>query len=133
MKSDSARTKSYVCYVLSNRSKMRTYAGCTNHFSKRIRQHNGEISGGARSTKSGGPWEPMFVVEGFGADKVAALRFEWRLKRHRRQGWGRGLRGPPARCREVLLSRALAWASDHLPGLELSVKRYQHCGAKNGA
>lgn len=32
------------------------YVGCTNDLERRVRQHNGEISGGARFTRAHRPW-----------------------------------------------------------------------------
>ena len=60
----------------------RTYVGKTNDLARRIRQHNGELAGGARATR-GGAWEYALVVRGFECDRHA-LQAEWRLKRERR-------------------------------------------------
>lgn len=38
------------CYILYNDKTNETYNGYTNNLSRRIRQHNGEIKGGARYT-----------------------------------------------------------------------------------
>jgi predicted GIY-YIG superfamily endonuclease len=68
----------YIVYVLINPRKVR-YVGCTNDFSRRIRQHNGEIVRGAASTRGKGPWRPIYLVTGF-TDQSTALRFEKRLQ-----------------------------------------------------
>lgn len=102
----------YVCYVIANRAGTRTYAGCTNNLVRRMRQHDGELKGGAKATRGGGPWRLLFVVRGFGDDQRAALRLEWRLKQHR--NWQRKLTAPPLVRRQLLLERALAWAATHL-------------------
>lgn len=52
--------------------------GATNDFSRRIRQHNGEISGGAKST-AGFKWQPIIHIQGF-KDRHQLLRFEWLWK-----------------------------------------------------
>jgi predicted GIY-YIG superfamily endonuclease len=57
----------------------RTYIGYTIDFSHRIRQHNGEIKGGAKKTQKWRPWSPVCVIEGF-YDASSALRFEYRLQ-----------------------------------------------------
>ena len=57
----------------------RTYVGKTNDVRRRLRQHNGEISGGARATSRGGPWTLAATISGF-RDERTALRAEWRLK-----------------------------------------------------
>eukprot|EP00122_Pirum_gemmata_P014970 Pgem_evm1s13979 len=41
----------YIVYVLTNSCNKRTYLGVTNNSIRRLRQHNGELKGGARSTK----------------------------------------------------------------------------------
>ena len=53
-----------------------TYIGYTTHPLRRIRQHNGEIVGGARKTAARRPWSMVAVVSGF-PSKVAAQQFEW--------------------------------------------------------
>lgn len=55
----------------------KTYVGITNDFSRRIRQHNGVLSGGARYTK-GHVWRPVCIITGF-PDKISALQCEYRL------------------------------------------------------
>ena len=60
-----------------------TYAGVSPTPDKRLRQHNGEISGGAVMTtskvKKGKNWSRVCYVSGF-PDWRAALQFEWRWK-----------------------------------------------------
>jgi len=78
--------KPYVCYFLEScqpRSKC-TYVGITNNLKRRLRQHNGEICGGAKYTKRARPWRIFLVVEGF-RSKRDVLQFEWQIK-HRRKG-----------------------------------------------
>ena len=69
----------------------RTYVGYTVDPARRLRQHNGELAGGARATSRGlGKWRFLFVVaveEGacrFGAHE--GLSLEWHLKRGRGGG-----------------------------------------------
>ena len=113
----------YVCYVIASHDGRRTYAGSTNCLERRLRQHNREISGGARATAGFSPCQVCFVVRGFGTSRVDALRFEWRLKAHR--NWYRQLRrrhGPFVR-RERLLAAAIEWAAVHLPHARLEIDR----------
>ena len=70
---------SYVCYVLRSTKSERTYVGVTNSMPRRLRQHNGEITGGARYTQMGRPWRLAFMVKGF-ENKSQALQFEWAVK-----------------------------------------------------
>jgi len=68
----------YICYILKCGNY--TYNGCTNNFKRRIRQHNGEIVGGAKCTSRRGPWEPYCIITGF-KDNIEALQAEWRIKK----------------------------------------------------
>ena len=52
--------KNYVVYLLVNTDNNRTYVGITNNSTRRLRQHNSEIKGGARYTtsqKGNGEWK----------------------------------------------------------------------------
>ena len=70
--------------MLASTDGRKTYVGATIDPNRRLRQHNGEISGGARAT-SGKTWTRRFLVGGF---EKAALRFEWRWKYLTRQAPG---------------------------------------------
>ena len=71
----------YVCYILKcldeNHNNL-TYNGCTNNLYRRLRQHNGEIVGGAKATK-GKKWTIYALITGF-ETKCEALSCEWRIK-----------------------------------------------------
>ncbi len=71
----------YYCYILNpvNSVSDITYNGSTNNLVRRLRQHNGEITGGAKATSGKGPWEYLAVLEGF-EDHHEALCCEWRIK-----------------------------------------------------
>ena len=60
-----------------------TYVGATINLERRLRQHNKEITGGARATgirvEKGDTWTRAAYVSGFPNWK-AALQFEWRWK-----------------------------------------------------
>ena len=65
-------------YLIQNRQY--TYAGVSPDPEKRLRKHNGEISGGAKYTASKGPgWKHICLVKGF-PTKIEALQFEWAVK-----------------------------------------------------
>ena len=76
----------WFCYMLASDDGRKTYVGATIDPDRRLRQHNGEICGGACATK-GRSWKRRFLVGGF-ADERAALRFEWRWKYLTRQAPG---------------------------------------------
>jgi len=65
-------------YIIQNKGS--TYAGVSPDPVKRLRKHNGEISGGAKYTLSRGPgWTHICLVHGF-QNKIQALQFEWASK-----------------------------------------------------
>jgi predicted GIY-YIG superfamily endonuclease len=90
------KVKKWVCYVLrpKDEKKRRSYVGVTNNLEHRLRQHNGEIKGGAKATQSDRPWVLCMVVDGFGEDKSSAMRFEWFCKiKHYQRAHG-GIKSP---------------------------------------
>ena len=101
----------YCCYVLRSRDGRRTYAGSTCDLARRLRQHNGDLRGGARATRAHRPWAVCWGVRGV-PDQRSALRFEWRLKQHR--GGHANLRGPALQRRATFLDAAPV-AYTHLP------------------
>jgi predicted GIY-YIG superfamily endonuclease len=69
----------YLCYCIRNENENKTYIGITNNFKKRIRQHNGILSGGAKYTH-GDKWSPIIILTGF-ISKNQVLRFEYLWKK----------------------------------------------------
>jgi predicted GIY-YIG superfamily endonuclease len=74
----------HYCYILLNESCSNTYVGYTVNPVRRLRQHNGEICGGASMTKriSPGAWRFAAIFECPEFDNHLALSFEWHLKDH---------------------------------------------------
>jgi structure-specific endonuclease subunit SLX1 len=76
---------SWVVYCLQFQNGVKTYVGATVDFTRRIRQHNTELVGGAIYTTNAvkasktGTWKPIFIISGFPGQQ-AALQFEWALK-----------------------------------------------------
>lgn len=68
---------SFACYCLVSTTG-KTYVGFSTNVDRRLRQHNGEIQGGAKATK-GGSWERICTVSGFPTQQ-SALQFEWKWK-----------------------------------------------------
>ena len=67
-------------YIIFNTKCSKTYIGSTVHPTRRFRQHNGEIKGGAKYTR-GGVWEPYIILGDLLHTKNTALSYEWHLKR----------------------------------------------------
>jgi predicted GIY-YIG superfamily endonuclease len=74
----------WFCYLLvtSDGKRQKTYVGATVDPAHRLRQHNGELSGGAKATH-GRVWVRKFLIGGF-TDERTALQFEWWWKKHTR-------------------------------------------------
>ena len=66
----------YILYSLHPKYLYNTYIGFTDDPLHRLRQHNGEIKGGAKYTKRRRPWKLILVISNF-PNKIAALKFEW--------------------------------------------------------
>jgi hypothetical protein len=80
-KSDEKQTNQHFhCYLLRSldpKHTNKTYVGFTVDPKRRLRQHNGVVQGGARTTsRQGRPWEFTSVIHGF-PSQVKGLQFEW--------------------------------------------------------
>jgi putative endonuclease len=72
----------WYCYILrciDEGHKNLTYNGSTNNLNRRLRQHNCEISGGAKATH-GKSWEYYMLLTGF-VNHSNALSCEWKIKK----------------------------------------------------
>lgn len=102
---------SWFVYLLATvQEPCRTYVGATIDVERRLQQHNGQLSGGARATsKIPGGWYRVCYVEGF-ESKREALRFEWWWKRRSAK-----LAGSPLQRRQEALEQMISEAE----GLEV--------------
>jgi len=64
------KTTTFKMYVLASTDGKRTYVGVTKDLHHRLRQHNGEIAGGAKATR-GRTWRVAVCVDGFASDGAA--------------------------------------------------------------
>jgi predicted GIY-YIG superfamily endonuclease len=86
----------HYCYILYNTCNNKSYVGYTTNPTRRLRQHNGDIHGGARYThrqkesQKGGKWEHLVVITSSHFTKHIALSLEWHVKRGK---WGHGPMG----------------------------------------
>lgn len=91
----------HFCYCLYNNENNKTYVGYTNNLTRRIRQHNGEITGGAKyTTAQHVTWQYLFYVTATPDlfDHKTALSFEWHIK----HPVPPGPRGPLGRIKSLL-------------------------------
>jgi predicted GIY-YIG superfamily endonuclease len=93
----------YVVYVLVNTNHNKTYIGITNNTTRRLRQHNKELVGGAKYTtinKGEGDW----VFYGFikNLNKILALSFEKKIKIKSRR-----MSGTPLEKRNKAITKVL--------------------------
>jgi predicted GIY-YIG superfamily endonuclease len=80
----------YLVYILINSCCNKTYVGITNNTIRRIRQHNGELVGGAKYTKIN-KGEGIWSFYGFirNLNKRLALSLEKKIKIHSRKMTGK--------------------------------------------
>lgn len=73
----------YYVYMLGDRGSNRRYIGCTNNLKRRIRQHRGDIVGGAKYTRS---FKDAYYILYIGMfTKCHALSLENVMKKHCRK------------------------------------------------
>jgi len=80
----------FIVYLLKNTHTQYTYLGITNNSARRIRQHNGEIKGGAKYTrafKKDGTW--VYHMKISNLTKSEAYSLERTAKNLRRKGKGK--------------------------------------------
>ena len=98
--------KEWFFYIIQNGSC--TYAGVSPDPVRRLRQHNGEIKGGAKYTTSKGPgWKHVCIVSGF-QTKIQSMQFEWAVKHQKPRNVG-GIDARLKKLNEVMLKER--WTS----------------------
>lgn len=110
-------------YIIENNGS--TYAGVSNDPDKRLRKHNGEISGGAKYTTSKGPgWKHVCIISGF-RNKIESMQFEWASKHIPPRNAG-GLKNRIKKL-FILLNKD-KWTSKSPPAseIELKIKWFNH-------
>lgn len=70
------------CYIIRLPNKNRTYVGYTVEPTRRIKQHNGILKGGAKATSIASDWQFLAIITSDNElfTKVVALSIEWHLK-----------------------------------------------------
>lgn len=120
----------HYCYILKNDDNQKTYNGYTVNTEKRLRQHNGIITGGAKSTKHSNTWKYICIVSGY-PDKINALQCEWRIRKPFNKRRTREYCGPEGRIKGLNHVLQLdQWTSNSIKsGNPLEVKilpEYRH-------
>lgn len=80
----------YYCYIIYSGN--RSYVGSTINLERRIRQHNGIIKGGAKSTRLRNDWKYAVIMSGF-PDKINMLQCEWAIKHTKYRGVNGRIKG----------------------------------------
>ncbi|XP_057522034.1 structure-specific endonuclease subunit slx1 [Amaranthus tricolor] len=76
----SEKVDSWCVYLIaSTNPPFKTYVGVTTDFSRRLKQHNGELKGGAKASRAGRPWVCACLVHGF-RNRSGACEFESKWK-----------------------------------------------------
>jgi structure-specific endonuclease subunit SLX1 len=110
-----SQEKPWFVYLLATvQGPSRTYVGATVDLDRRLKQHNGLLSGGARATSTvPGGWYRVCYIRGF-ESKREALRFEWWWKRRSAK-----LKGSPLERRQAAMEAMLGECGQGPNGLEV--------------
>jgi len=80
----------FIVYLLINTNNNCTYIGCTNNSIRRLRQHNGELVGGAKYTKmKKGDGEWKYYGHILDLDKHTALSIEKKIQKRTKKASGK--------------------------------------------
>lgn len=79
--------KAYYCYLIVSLKNGRTYIGYSSNPHRRLREHNGEIKGGAKSTRAHRPYRLHCIVGTFSTiGKAMSFEYNWKHKSYRIDG-----------------------------------------------
>ncbi|EFH41701.1 hypothetical protein ARALYDRAFT_494683, partial [Arabidopsis lyrata subsp. lyrata] len=75
------KSKSWSVYlILSTTEPIKTYVGITTDFARRLKQHNGEIRGGAKASSAGRPWLCACIITGFTClSQASSFESKWKI------------------------------------------------------
>lgn len=75
----------WIIYLLLSKSYelgKRTYVGITTDINRRLKQHNGEINGGSKSTRSYRPYEVAYYIDNI-KNRSIASKLEYDIKKQK--------------------------------------------------
>ncbi|XP_021739328.1 structure-specific endonuclease subunit slx1-like [Chenopodium quinoa] len=77
----SIKNPSWCVYLIaSTNPPFKTYVGVSTDFSRRLKQHNGELKGGAKASRAGRPWICACLVQGFKSQSEACeFESKWKI------------------------------------------------------
>lgn len=81
--------QNYQIYLLQNTVNTCTYVGITNNLKRRIRQHNGELVGGAKYTKrvkSDGEWVVFGTINNLSKKQALSLEKKIQIRSRKTKG-----------------------------------------------
>ncbi|CAH2046985.1 unnamed protein product [Thlaspi arvense] len=80
-KSKTSKPNSWSVYlILSTNEPIKTYVGITTDFARRLKQHNGEIRGGAKASSAGRPWLCACIITGFTClSQASSFESKWKI------------------------------------------------------
>lgn len=109
--------RAYYVYLIE--SGRRSYIGATVSPRRRLRQHNGQLRGGARRTSVANDWTCRLLITGFRTWREA-LQFEWAAKYHTRRK-----RGHANRVQQMFaISERAQWTSRSPPSSEVPLSYF---------
>lgn len=108
----------YLLRSLNPKYPRRTYVGYTVNPSRRIRQHNGEITGGAKRTIKARPWQMICYIEGF-PDHRTGLQYEWINNHPKTKRWN--VKGRLKTMAETLLKERFTKTAPFSRDLNLTI------------
>ena len=89
----------YYCYIIKSLNNNCTYTGITNDLDKRLKQHNGILKGGAKSTRKYNDWTYYKILEF--DDKKTACSFEWFMKHKKNNNKLIKITGIENKCKRI--------------------------------
>ena len=114
--------KDWVFYLIYNNNL--TYAGVSPTPEKRLRQHNGEIKGGAKyTTGHGAGWKHLCIVRGF-QNKIQAMQFEWAVKHEAPRNLG-GIANRVKKMNNVLCKEKWTQNSPYSNTVPLTIENFE--------